>query len=301
MIQRVSNSIAGRACFIDLDYVTEESVVPDVRKHELKDHAESIRHYIDLEGYKVNNTATLPVDMKSATARFSNDTLSKYGTLPWTIVEYMKLLTEAFRHKNKAEILFLASDLGHYIGDAHMPLHTSINHDGQFTNQDGIHGLWEAQLPELFGAQYHLNVAPNAQYITNITETTMSLVDHSHALVDSLLDADKKTRMGKSESQIFTLDANAKKIKNKYGQPVFQYAYAAELNSNLNDMVERQMIAAIHFVASYWLTAWINAGKPDLSTLDNMEAIKQTARKMKKTKWEWMKNGIIPVNTQDEY
>ena len=179
-----------------LDYVTEESVVPDVRKHELKDHAESIRHYIDLEGYKVNNTATLPVDMKSATARFSNDTLSKYGTLPWTIVEYMKLLTEAFRHKNKAEILFLASDLGHYIGDAHMPLHTSINHDGQFTNQDGIHGLWEAQLPELFGAQYHLNVAPNAQYITNITETTMSLVDHSHALVDSLLDADKKTRMG---------------------------------------------------------------------------------------------------------
>ena len=82
---------------------------------------------------------------------------------------------------------------------------------------------------------------------------------------------------------------------------MFQYAYAAELNSNLNDMVERQMIAAIHFVASYWLTAWINAGKPDLSTLDNMEAIKQTARKMKKTKWEWMKNGIIPVNTQDEY
>jgi hypothetical protein len=34
----------------------------------------------------------------------------------------MEKLTIAFK-KSKNEILFLAADLGHYIADAHMPLH----------------------------------------------------------------------------------------------------------------------------------------------------------------------------------
>jgi hypothetical protein len=44
-------------------------------------------------------------------------------------------LTQAFKEKRKSEILFIAADLGHYIADAHMPLHTSDNHDGQLTDQ----------------------------------------------------------------------------------------------------------------------------------------------------------------------
>jgi hypothetical protein len=42
------------------------------------------------------------------------------------------------RKTKKHEILFIAADLGHYIADAHMPLHTSDNHDGQLTDQKGI-------------------------------------------------------------------------------------------------------------------------------------------------------------------
>jgi hypothetical protein len=47
----------------------------------------------------------------------------------------MEKLTQAFKEKRKSEILFIAADLGHYIADAHMPLHTSDNHDGQLTDQ----------------------------------------------------------------------------------------------------------------------------------------------------------------------
>jgi hypothetical protein len=46
----------------------------------------------------------------------------------------MAKLTKAFKDKRKNEILFIAGDLGHYIADGHMPLH-SDNHDGQNTNQ----------------------------------------------------------------------------------------------------------------------------------------------------------------------
>ncbi|MGC6428813.1 MAG: hypothetical protein ACON4Y_05945 [Flavobacteriales bacterium] len=57
---------------------------------------------------------------------------------------------------NKSEqILFICSDLGHYIADANVPLHTTINYDGQLTGQKGIHAFWESRLPELFSSEYN--------------------------------------------------------------------------------------------------------------------------------------------------
>ena len=75
--------------------------------------------------------------------------------MPWYIQDIMTKLTKAFKDKRKTEILFLAADLGHYIGDAHMPLHTSANHNGQLTNQKGIHALFESAIPEMFGKNYN--------------------------------------------------------------------------------------------------------------------------------------------------
>ena len=136
------------------DFITEESTVPDIRKHTLADKAEGCRHYIDLERYHFTSAANMPHTMKEATERYGKDTLDKYGILPWYIQDMMAKLTDAFKNKRKTEILLLAADLGHYIGDANMPLHTTINHDGLQTGQSGIHAFWEAQLPELFGKNY---------------------------------------------------------------------------------------------------------------------------------------------------
>ena len=41
------------------------------------------------------------------------------------------------------DVLRTAADLGHYLADAHVPLHTTGNYNGQRTNQTGIHALWE--------------------------------------------------------------------------------------------------------------------------------------------------------------
>ncbi len=58
-------------------------------------------------------------------------------------------LTTAFKNKDPAKILKLSAELGHYIADFHVPLHASSNHNGQYTNQKGIHGFWESRIPEL--------------------------------------------------------------------------------------------------------------------------------------------------------
>ena len=44
---------------------------------------------------------------------------------------------------NLEDVLRTAADLGHYLADAHVPLHTTGNYNGQRTNQTGIHALWE--------------------------------------------------------------------------------------------------------------------------------------------------------------
>jgi hypothetical protein len=73
---------------------------------------------------------SLPATLADVKKKYDEKFLQQNGILPWYIEEIMDKLTKAFKEKRKTEILFLAADLGHYIGDAHMPLHTSENHDG---------------------------------------------------------------------------------------------------------------------------------------------------------------------------
>jgi hypothetical protein len=248
------------------DFITEESSVPDIRKHTLNDKAEGSRHYIDLERFHYQSVANMPRTLDEAIAKYGKDTVEKYGILPWYIQDMMVKLTNAFKNKSKTEILFLAADLGHYIGDANMPLHTSINHNGQLTGQVGIHSFWESQLPELFGSKYNLYTG-EAHYITDIEEATWSMIDSSHNLVDELLLLERKMRKDNPEDKQYVMKDGVP-VKNKYGEKVHTYEYAHVYHELLNGMVEKQLRSAIRYTSDFWYTAWVNAGKPDLSNLD---------------------------------
>ncbi len=56
------------------------------------------------------------------------------------------------------------------------------------------------------------------------------------------------------------------------------YDYSKEYHKRLDGMVERRMRRAIISVGSYWYTAWVNAGQPDLKKLINR---KQSAEEKK--------------------
>jgi len=249
------------------DFITEESVVPDIRKHTLNDKAEGMRHYIDLERYNYQSPADMPRTMEQAIAKYGKDTVDKYGILPWYIQEMMVKLTTAFKNKSKTEILFLAADLGHYIGDANMPLHTSLNHNGQLTGQIGIHSFWEAQLPETFGNKYNLYTG-EAHYISNVEEATWAMIDSSHAFANTLLRIEAKMRKDNPEDKQYAMGPDGQPLKNKYGEKIHSYEYAHIYHELLNGMVEKQLRSAIKFTGDFWYTAWVNAGKPNLNDLD---------------------------------
>ena len=76
-------------------------------------------------------------------------------------------LTDAFKEKNQAKILKYSAEIGHYIADAHVPLHASSNHNGQLTDQKGIHGFWESRIPELLADKEWDFFIGKAEYIKN--------------------------------------------------------------------------------------------------------------------------------------
>jgi len=282
------------------DFITTESTVPDVRKHTLNDRTEGSRHYIDLEWYNYKGRADMPKTMSEAIAKYGKDSLLKYGILPWYIQDMMVKLTDAFRNKRKTEILFLAADLGHYIADANMPLHTSLNHDGELTGQVGIHAFWEAQLPELFGKNYNLYTG-EAHYIKNIEKAAWDIVDSSHNLVNSLLLIEGKMRKDNPQDKQYMTGAEGKPLKNKYGQPIHAYEYAHVYHELLNGMVEEQMKAAIIFTADFWYTAWVNAGKPDLSGLDPERIAERNKALYEEDVRAWEKGKVIGIRSDKEY
>jgi hypothetical protein len=133
------------------DYIIENAVTADIRKH--SDPDEGVRHYIDIDYYAappLNPFDSVPPHWYDAVSKYTEDTLVKYGTVPWTVLRVYKELTNAFYEKDGDQIRRLSADLAHYIADAHVPLHTTLNYDGQLTGQDGIHAFWETRLVELY-------------------------------------------------------------------------------------------------------------------------------------------------------
>jgi hypothetical protein len=281
-----------------IDFITQESTVPDLRKYTLKDKAENPRHYIDLENF--GSLDSLPKTMEDLKKKYDDKFIQENGNLPWYIEEIMGKLTKAFKEKKKTEILFLASDLGHYLGDASMPLHTSSNHDGQLTNQKGIHALWESRLPELFGKNYNYFTG-EAKMIDDVHKEVWRIILSTHNLADTVLITDRELKKKFADDKIYKTDASGKIKKNKYSQPVFSDDYAKAFHEALNGMVEKQMRASISITANFWYTAWVNAGKPDLSSLDPSDLTKQNAKLFKKELKLWKQGNLFGIESEKEF
>jgi hypothetical protein len=283
-----------------IDFITEESVIPDVRKYVINDKAESNRHYVDLELLQKSPSDSIPRTFKGAMAKYHDTLLQNAGLLPWYIDTMTSKLTKAFRDRNKSEILFLAGDLAHYIADAHMPLHTTENHDGQLTGQKGIHAFWESQIPEKFGAGYNMYTGP-AIYLDNINTEIWRIVNASHKLVDTVLIKEKELRSSFPAERVYEQDASGAVLRNKYNQTRHSHEYAMAYHQLLNGMIENQLRLAIAATANFWYSAWVNAGSPDLSDLDPAPLTKRNKKAYRQETALWKKGQLFGLKTSREF
>jgi len=244
----------------NIDFLSEHAVDPDKKRYSLP--GEGARHYIDIDHYGKPPFAALPRQWDSAVARFSKDTLLAYGIVPWYAQTALQQLTVAFKEKNPSKILLLSAAIGHYIADAHVPLHACSNHNGQLSGQQGIHAFWESRLPELLADKEWDFFIGKAEYIPSASRFMWSRVLESAAAADTVLRLEKQLSRQYGSDRRFGFEE-------RNGVLVRQYSasYSTAYNALLKGMVERRMRQSIFAVASFWYTAWINAGQPDLKSL----------------------------------
>ncbi|WP_426791107.1 zinc dependent phospholipase C family protein [Sphingobacterium sp. WOUb80] len=250
----------------NIDLITEKAVDPDKRC--FTDSAEGPRHFIDIEDYREDRIVdSIPIHWSQAKEKFQEKELLKNGIVPWQINLTYQKLVKAFQTKDYKRIIKHSAELGHYIADAHVPLHTTKNYNGQLTNQIGIHAFWESRLPEMFSEKYNLLVG-KASYIRDPLAEAWHIVRESNRLVDSVLDieADLNHQFKASQKKSFIERNN---------QLVWTYSdnYAMAYHKTMNGMVERRMQKAILRVASYWYSAWLESGQPDLSNIEKTKII----------------------------
>ena len=248
----------------NIGFLSEHSIDPDKRRYAVPD--EGPRHYIDIDHYGTYPYSALPRKWSDAVAKFGEDSLKKYGIVPWHVQTMLSRLTEAFKTKNYSLIMKNAAEIGHYIADAHVPLHASSNHNGQLTNQKGIHGFWESRVPELLAEKEFDFFIGKAAYIKDPGDFIWKRVLESAKAADTVLTSERELTKQFPDDKKYSFEERKGKTIRQYSS-AFTIAY----NKKLDGMIERRMRQSIFAIASFWYTAWVNAGQPDLK-----ELVKQT-------------------------
>lgn len=261
-------------------YLSEHAADPDKRRYVVKD--EAPRHYIDMDRYGHYPYDSLPRLWHDAVIKYHPDTLAANGIVPWWLPVMLQRLTQAFKEKNAAAILKYSAELGHYIADAHVPLHASSNHNGQYTNQHGIHGFWESRIPELLAySEWDFFIGP-ARYIAHPSRFAWARVLESAAAADTVLRYEKELTARFPAHEKYAFEERNGRVQRQYSS-----AFARAYDALLNGMVERRMRQSIFAVASWWYTAWVNAGQPNLSALAGKPLPPESIKEMEELEKAW--------------
>jgi hypothetical protein len=267
----------------NIEFITEHAVDPDKRRYMVA--AEGPRHYIDIDYYGKYPFDSLPRKWDDAVAKYSEAALTENGIVPWWVQIMQRRLVNAFKEKDQSKILKLSAEIGHYIADAHVPLHANSNHNGQLTGQQGIHGFWESRVPELLAEKEWSFFIGKAEYIKNPGDFIWKRVLESAAAADTVLKYEKQLSKKFSPDKKFSFEERNGKIVRQYSS-----AYSVAYNEMLKGMIERRMRSSIYAVASFWYTAWVDAGQPDLTKLSNRNFSQEDLKEFELLNKFWKSN-----------
>ena len=203
------------------------------------------RHFVDMDAYGPYPFAGMPHVYDEAVKRYGAEFVLKNGTLPWRSEEIYGKLVEAFTQKagySRENIRFFSSVIAHYVADAHVPFHASLNYDGQLTGQWGVHSRFESELFERYRSTLTISPRPPAP-IANTREFIFETLTASFPLVRPILDADQAAIAG----------------RDSYDDTYFTLFF-----SKARPILEQRLSDSISGVASVITAAWVEAGRPAL-------------------------------------
>ena len=207
-----------------------------------KDRYELKNHYIFLDKYGLFPYPSLPHSFQRAVEQYGAGRINRDGLLPWHIGGYSLRLTDALKAHNWEEAKRDAAVLGHYVADAHDPLNTSQNFDGQLTAQTGLATRFGIRLVDRY-VNFFIFRPQDSLKIDDPTEAAFQVCLEAHTWVEHVVLADRRS---------------------VEGLPGFNEDYLDRFYTAVGATAVRQLNAAAHDLSSYWYTAWMNAGRPTL-------------------------------------
>ena len=207
-----------------------------------KDRYERMRHYIYLDKYGIFPYTALPHDYARAKEQFFLSRINRDGVLPWQIGEFSLRLTKSMKTGDWEEVKLDAAALAHYVADAHDPLHTTQNYDGQMTSQTGLSARFDINLLDRY-SKFFIMHPENAEKIDDPTEYAFRACLASNVWVNLIIWSDLRAREGLAD----------------YNDEYYDRFY-----DQVGPTVVHEINGAAHDAGSYWYTAWLNAGRPQL-------------------------------------
>ncbi|WP_019947959.1 phospholipase C/P1 nuclease family protein [Hymenobacter aerophilus] len=253
-----------------------------------RDIAESPRHFISMDHYGTDPFGIMPKEWEKAAAKYTADTLRKYGTLPWAVIDTKNKLTTAFRDADTTAILTLSAELSHLVADAYVPLRTTENYDGQLSKQEGLLALWESKLPEQFIGKYKLKNEP-ARPLKDPLADIWQVVQESYGFLGATFDYEEKTTRKFTPQTKYVFSHKYGETRRAYSD-AFAEAYHAD---QIGGMIAFRLKLAPTLVASMWLTAWKDAGSPDLNKLLKRPVSKEEKEQLDTQLSAWKDNVLV--------
>jgi hypothetical protein len=216
------------------DYLREHAIDPDT------DDLPGYFHYIDIDYYPEFFSGTLPHDIDSLISLYNLSIVQDKGVVPWVIEGLTDSLTILMSAGDWDNVWQTAAELGHYVADAHQPLHLTVNYNGQFSGNNGIHSRYETSMMNTYLSQIPLP-EEQGKYWTNVIDSVFSFIEYVYPYVDSIIAADDIATAG----------------DDSYGSTYYSIMWE-ELEPLTTICVQK----AILDLASLWQTAWENAGRP---------------------------------------
>ena len=228
------------------------AVAPDYNKD--IDSEEFHRHFIDADYYDEYPFTKIPKKYEELISLYGEDKIRKYGIAPWAINETCERIIDLLTKNQLEEAIYNMGVVGHYIADLHMPLHTVINYNGQFSGNDGIHKRWEHRLVD----EYVKKIKPvgKIEKVEDPWSFSMKIVKESFKLHHLILEADTKARKLLTKEQADRLNSN--------DVLSFEKPYLDSLYDDTGDLLNERMGRAVMRLASLWNYCWEQAGRPKL-------------------------------------
>ncbi|HLP18172.1 MAG TPA: T9SS type A sorting domain-containing protein [Bacteroidota bacterium] len=201
------------------------------------DPTEDVKHFIDIDVYP--NFRNLILKFDSLAAVYGSSYVTNEGTLPWATKTTVDSLTAQFRRADWAKAWLTASDLGHYVGDGHQPLHLTKNYDGKLTGNSGIHSRYETSMLNTYSSTIRIS-RDSVQYVADPISYVFNYINVATVYTDSIMKADSESKLASGGS--------------------YSSTYYSALWSRTGVFTTNLLQQATVDLASLWYTAWIDAG-----------------------------------------